>query len=68
MTKKQLTLSKIEEINKKNWFQILKSQYISLFREKDKIKTPEKLDMETEYPLLLDFTKKILSKLREKFP
>jgi hypothetical protein len=36
-----------------------------LFREREKIKNTEKLDMDTQYPLLLDFTKKVLQKLKE---
>ena len=46
----------------------MKSQYIELFRDKSKIKNSSKIDMETEYPLLLDFTKKILAKLKDKYP
>ena len=46
----------------------MKSQYIELFRDKSKIKNSSKIDMDTEYPLLLDFTKKILGKLKDKYP
>ena len=38
-----------------------------MFRDKDKIKKPEVLDMDSEYPLLLDFTKKVLLKLKNQF-
>jgi len=60
-----MTEDKMKEINGKEWFKILSGQYKLLFREKDKIKKPEVLEMDTEYPLLLDFTKKVLKKLKE---
>lgn len=69
LTKKQLTPAKIQEINDKEWFKILRSQYKLLFKDKTKIKNSEnKIDMNTQYPLLLDFTKKVLAKLKEQFP
>jgi len=60
-----MTEAKMQEINDKEWYKILNGQYKLLFREKDKIKKPEALEMNTEYPLLLDFTKKVLKKLQE---
>jgi hypothetical protein len=69
LSKKQLTAAKIKEINDKEWFTILKGQYKLLFKDKDKIKNKDNLiDMDTHYPLLLDFTKKVLAKLKEQFP
>ena len=67
LTKKQLTDGKIAEINEKEWFRVLTGQYKLLFREKDKIKNAAVLDMNTEYPLLLDFTKKVLARLKEQY-
>ena len=47
----------------------MRSQYKLLFKDKSKIKNTEnKIDMNTQYPLLLDFTKKVLAKLKEQFP
>jgi len=61
-----LTTAKIKEINDKEWFRILKGQYKLLFKEKDKIKNKDNMiDMDTHYPLLMDFTKKVLAKLKE---
>lgn len=57
----------MREINEKKWFQILKNQYISLFREKEQIKHTEKLNMDTQYPLLYEFTKKVLKKLGRQY-
>jgi len=60
-----MTEAKVKEINEKEWFKVLTSQYKLLFREKEKIKKPEVLNMNTEYPLLLDFTNKVLNKLKD---
>ena len=69
LNKKQLTAQKIKEINDKEWFKILKGQYKLLFKDKDKIKNKDNtIDMDTHYPLLLDFTRKVLAKLKEQFP
>ena len=62
-----MTTEKIKEIHEKKWFQILKNQYIQLFKDKEKIRNPSKLDMDTEYPLLLDFTKSVIKKLRAQY-
>ena len=67
LTKKQMTIEKMKEINEKKWFQTLKNQYISLFREKEQIKKTEKLNMDTTYPLLFEFTRKVLKKLGQKY-
>ena len=57
----------MKEINEKKWFQILKNQYIALFRDKEQIKNTEKLNMDTHYPLLYEFTKKVLKKLGRQY-
>lgn len=67
LTKKQMSVNKIKEISEKRWFTILKNQYIQLFAEKEKIKKPHSIEMNTRYPLLLEFTKKILRKLETNF-
>ena len=63
-----MTVAKIKEISEKRWFTILKNQYIQLFAEKEKIKNPKSIEMNTRYPLLLEFSKKILRKLAANFP
>lgn len=69
LTKKQLTDDKIKEINQKDWFKVLTEQYQPLFKDKERIssKLKEGIDMNTEYPLLLDFTKRVLKKLKENY-
>lgn len=62
-----MTESKLKEINSKEWFKVLSGQYKLLFKDKEKIKHKEKLDMNTEYPLLLDFTKRVLDKLKDQY-
>ena len=62
-----MTKAKLKEINEKRWYQILKSQYIQLFVEEDKLKNKEKLNLNTKYPLLFEFTKKVLNKLQKHF-
>lgn len=58
---------KIKEINEKKWFQILRSQYIQLFTDKQNIKQDANLELNTKYPLLLEFTKKVVRKLNKHF-
>lgn len=67
LNKKTMTKAKLKEINEKRWYQILKSQYIQLFVEEDKLKNKEKLNLNTKYPLLFEFTKKVLNKLQKHF-
>jgi len=55
-----MTTSKLKEIKEKLWFSILANQYKVFLTAKHKIKNPELFDMNTEYPLLLKFVKKIL--------
>lgn len=60
-----MTEARISEINSKEWYKMLYSQYKLLFRDKDKIKHSENLRMDIQYPLLLDFVNKVLAKLKE---
>jgi len=57
----------LKEIGEKKWYQILKSQYVQLLVEHEKLKHKEKLNMNTKYPLLFEFTKKVLRKLERQF-
>ena len=68
LTKKQMTTQKLQDIEDKKWYQILKEQYIELFCKRSKIRNYKDLDMNTDYPYLLDFTKRVLHKLKKKFP
>lgn len=61
---------KLNYINQKKWFQVLKSQYISLFKKAEVLKENKKtegLNMDTEYPLLYKFTVSLLERLKKKF-
>jgi len=58
-----MTKQKLIEIGDKKWYQILKSQYVQLLVEHEKLKHKDKLNMNTKYPLLYEFTKKVLRKL-----
>ena len=67
LNKKTMTRGKLKEINEKRWYQVLKSQYIQLFVEEDKLKNKERLNLGTKYPLLYEFTRKVLEKLKKHF-
>ena len=67
LNKKTMTKAKLKEINDKRWYQILKSQYIQLFVEEDKLKNKDRLNLNTKYPLLYEFTRKVLEKLKKHF-
>ena len=67
LNKKTMTKVKLKEINDKRWYQILKSQYIQLFVEEDKLKNKDRLNLNTKYPLLYEFTRKVLEKLKKHF-